>query len=279
MPQTPSRSRLRAWLVPACVLLAALVLTVGWWRWPRRPPVAGGTAIVVSPHPDDETYAMGQTIAAQVAAGRRVIGVLVTDGEAASYAATWTAEAGEDLDGDGDVDRWDFGLARRAEYRAAMEAAGADGELVFLGAAGSQGTTGFADGRVEGAEVRAALEQVLDGAGDGAGFLTLARYEGRGPLARLTGDAREHPDHTAVYEAVRELALRRGNRAWFFKVYVAYSDPWKRLAPAYVSGPAELRERKRAMADAYRIGAISTPELWDAAHEDRYEYIGRSYLP
>lgn len=42
----------------------------------------GGTVLVVSPHPDDETLGCGLAIAAAIAAGRDVLILLTTDGEA-----------------------------------------------------------------------------------------------------------------------------------------------------------------------------------------------------
>jgi LmbE family N-acetylglucosaminyl deacetylase len=43
---------------------------------------SGGTVLVVSPHPDDETLGCGMAIAAAIAAGRKVLILLTTDGEA-----------------------------------------------------------------------------------------------------------------------------------------------------------------------------------------------------
>lgn len=277
MPEEPASRR--PWKLPAMVALAAvlvLALAVAWWRWPRPTPVVDGTVVVVSPHPDDETYAMGHTLAAQAASGGRIVGVLVTDGEESSYAATWAVEAGEDLDADGDVDRYDFGLARRAEYRSAMVLLGvAEDDLVFLGTSSSHGAIGFADGALDAGALSDALGPIVEDAG-ARGLLTLARYKGGGPLARLTGDAREHPDHTAAYEAVRSLAGSAGVPATFFKVYVAYQEPWKRLATRYVRGDGDV---KRAMAAEYSIGASSTPDLWRYAGSESCEYIGETLRP
>ena len=261
-------------LVVALLLAAACALAIVWWRWPRAIPIAeADTVLVISPHPDDEAYAMASAIAEQVLAGKEVIGVLVTDGEASASAEEWTEAAGVDLDGDGDVDRWDFGLARRNEYVAAMVALGVD-RLIFLGSADSQGVTGFRDGTVDTEEVGEALADIA-GKIPETEYMTVMQYLPNDH--RFVGDARLHEDHTAVCEATKSLAAQRGETAHFYKIYVLYyQEWWKRWAPRFVQGSDEAFERKQAAVDVYsEMGASSTPELWKAARESRIEYLVR----
>ena len=65
-----------------------------WQRWPvlaDLPPLDVATcrrAVVVAPHPDDETLAVGGLIALLLAGGARVVLVAATDGEASHPAST-----------------------------------------------------------------------------------------------------------------------------------------------------------------------------------------------
>lgn len=260
-------------LVITLIVIGVCALAILWWRWPRDVPIAeADTVLVISPHPDDETYSMAQAIAEQVLAGKEVIGVLVTDGEGSDRVEEWTEKAGIDFDGDGDVDRWDFGLARRNEYVEAMVALGVD-RLVFLGTSDNQGVMGLRDAALDTEEVEEALTEIADKIPE-VEYMTTMQYL---PDHRFVGDARLHEDHTAVCEATKSLASRRGETANFYKVYVLYRQEWwKRWAPRFVRGSDEAFERKQAAVDAYsEMGASSTPELWEAARESRIEYLVR----
>ncbi|TLM80146.1 MAG: hypothetical protein FDZ70_01920 [Actinobacteria bacterium] len=272
MPVVSRKRALAAVAVIGGAVTAALAAYAAW-RAPIAPPLAPGTAIVVSPHPDDETYAMGQTIAANVREGRRVIGVLCTDGEASQYATAWAqGPAGADVDGDGDRDRWDFGLARRGEYRDAMGALGVT-ELRFLGRAQSHGATGMPDRGVTAAAVAAALEGVAAPQG-AVGYLAPAAYGGGGSLASLRGDSQQRPDHDAVHDGVVQVTRSDTDRAWFFGVYVYGSRASRRVAPRFVCGTdADVAAKRRAM-DAYAdLGALSTKEIFAGASADTREYL------
>ncbi len=258
-------------LIVVFAVIGVSMAVVVFWRWPRAVPILDAdTVLVISPHPDDETYAMAEAIAEQVMAGKQVIGVLVTDGEKSDRVEEWTVEEGTDLDDDGDVDRWDFGLARRAEYKKAMTALGVR-RMVFLGRADTQGRAGFRDGSVDAGDVEKALSEIAERYPE-VGYMTVMRYL---PEHRLVGDARLHEDHTAVCEATKSLAQARGETAYFYKVYVLYhSEWWKRWAPRFVRGSDEAFERKQAAVDAYsEMGAASTPDLWESARESRVEYL------
>lgn len=264
------RAALWALIVVAVLAVAhvALTLSVGL-RESSAPPIAEDVAIVVSPHPDDETYAMGQTIAEQALAGRRVVAVLVTDGDASSKIPAWADEHGRDLDGDGDMDRWDFGLARREEYQAAMDILGAD-EVIYLGAAMSQGESGLFDTDIdaEALEVELAAIGVREGATD---WFAVAPYTGD---RLMDGDYRDHPDHGVVATAVESAAGATDGNVHFFKVYAYYLPSWLRLAPVRVEGSAEALALKRQAVEAYAvIGGESTPELYRAALRDTAEYL------
>lgn len=253
------------------VLVLLLVLAVLRLLPAAEPPIAGDVAVVVSPHPDDETYAMGATIAEQSLAGKRVIGVLLTDGDSSRFVEPWAEDEGSDLDGDGDVDRWDFGLARREEYREAMDILGAD-EIIFLGASESQGAQGLLDTELEAEDVRDALDPIADRFPDAAWFTTARHSTER----FYSGDFKNHPDHGATAKAIEGLAAERGNDAYYFKVYVYFLPAFARLAPERIAPSDEARVLKNEATDAYRvIGAMSTPELFEAAPSDRFEYLTR----
>jgi len=260
-------------LIAAVIVVAATAVAIVWWRWPKATPVAAEqTVLVISPHPDDETYAMGQAVAEQVLAGKRVIGVLLTDGEGSDRAEEWPDQGGIDYDDDGDVDKWDFGMARRAEYVAAMTMLGVK-ELHFLGASNTQGAEGFEDGELEQAEVERAVEGLAAENGP-VSHMTLMKYL---PDHRFRGDARLHPDHTVTCDAVKAVAERRGEDAYFYKVYILYrTDWWKRWSPVFVGGSDEAFARKRRAIDAYEaMGKASTPDLWQAARNSGVEYLVR----
>lgn len=277
MSETPNalrrllRRTLTVLLVLAAVAAAAaLTLTLSIpLRHSSTPPVAEKIAIIVSPHPDDETYAMGQTIATQDLEGVRTVAVLVTDGDSSAFVEWWAQEHGRDMDDDGDIDRWDFGLARREEYGRALEILGVD-DVVFLGAADSQGTSGFEDGNVKASKLEQALSKIA-GDNPGAAWFTIAPYESE---RWYRGDYKNHPDHGEVALAVANVAHQQGEKAYWFKAYVYYLPPFARFAPVRVEGTPEARERKRAAIEAFSvIGGKSTPKLFSATSKDEAEYL------
>ncbi|MDO9108983.1 MAG: PIG-L family deacetylase, partial [Coriobacteriia bacterium] len=175
------------------VALAVALLGVTAAQWTQPPPLVDEGLVFFSPHPDDETYAAALTLAANARAGRRVVVVLLTDGEQSKDASWWLEEHARDLDQDGDRDRWDFGLARRAEFIASMERLGVT-ETVFLGAADSQGARGLEDKELAGSDLPAIVAD------------TMARYPEETPMTVMKavdgdtylGDKEAHPDHTAL---------------------------------------------------------------------------------
>ncbi|MGB4593396.1 MAG: PIG-L family deacetylase [Coriobacteriia bacterium] len=264
------RPRLRYVLI-TLIAVAVLFASGLWWlRHPQQPPLASETAVFFSPHPDDETFGMAQAISHQVRNGRRVVVVLMTDGEGSSLGAHWDSNGGTDRDADGDVDKWDFGLTRRAEFEAAMGALGVT-EWRYEGAADSQGAEGWQDGSLSSGDLSDEITQIASEYGS-ATYFTVMRYEG--DQARLLGDAKEHPDHTALCGAVQQLANDRDADAYFYKPYTFYrSLRILRWSPLVSRGDAEDFERKRAAVRAYsEIAKVSTLTLWENSQTDRDEY-------
>jgi len=268
--------RVKRAVVAVLIVTALAAASVVFLRWPKRVPIAeADTVIVYSPHPDDETYGMGQAIAEQCLAGRHVVGVLVTDGDGSGEIPDWIANQGTDMDLDGDVDEWDFGLVRRAEYRAAMGALGVD-ELIFLGGVDSQGESGFRDGELlsSGEELRSALESVAASISPETAIahITVATVDQTNPLQR---EPREHADHTALAGIVSEFALERNEELYLYKVYVFYETQWwKRWAPTVVRGSDEAIARKQEAIEAYAgTGRSSTERLWTESYASDVEYL------
>lgn len=260
-------------VVLGAAAVAVLSLTIDM-RASEAPPTGSDTVIVVSPHPDDETYAMGQSVAAQALAGKRVIGVLVADGDTSRFVEWWVEEHGEDLDDDSDVDRWDFGLARREEYKRAMRALGTE-EVVFLGGSDSQGKQGFKDGSVDSEALAAELDRLAAEYPDATWFTTGKWTSGIERFGR--GDYKNHPDHAAVADAVHQVAEAHDQSAHYFKVYAYFLPRFARFASVRVEGDAEARERKIEAVRAYEIiGGTSTPELYRNAPVDPAEYLMRT---
>jgi LmbE family N-acetylglucosaminyl deacetylase len=144
------------------------------WRSRILPPRAVHSALVIAPHPDDETFGCGGTVALLVRAGAAVHVAFVTDG-AASHPDHPHA------------DPFSIATLRRKEARAATEVLGIDGgRLWFLDE--SDGTlSGFDTGRVR---------------------RTAAKIAGL--LARVTPDAVLLPcriDGSSEHEASFELVL------------------------------------------------------------------------
>ena len=252
------------------IALSVALLGVAAAQWTQPPPIMEQGLVFFTPHPDDEPYAAAQTLAANARAGKRVVVVLLTDGEQSKDAGWWLQEHARDLDQDGDRDLWDFGLARRAEFSAAMDRLGVK-ETVFLGAADSQGARGFKDKELTNADIPA---MVAD---------TMARYPGAAPMTVMKavdgdiylGDTEAHPDHGALCEAVHAYAKAASIESYFFKPYRHIDAAWyRRLAPHYVAGDAEITQARLDAIDEFGlIGKRSWNELFDAARGARVEYM------
>ena len=161
-------------------------------------------ALVVAPHPDDETLACGGLIARKRAAGAEVHVALLTDGEA--------SHAGADPE--------ELRRRRRAEALAACRELGVpDGAVTFLE---------YPDGGVEAA------------ARDAAACL-LALVQRHQPAEVYAPYARDrHPDHEAAYRIARS-ALRYGRPVTLYEYPVWGWQHWPWVA---LRSPLRLRGRR-----------------------------------
>jgi len=215
-----------------------------WDAWPglaalppARPPAAAGRLVVVSPHPDDETFGAGGTMAVLAAAGWSVTLVAVTDGEG-SHPGSPTHPPGV------------LAARRRDETAAALAALGLDDvvEVVRLG---------LPDRAVaeHAGALRASLDEQLTGA---ARCLTTAPSDG-------------HRDHVATAGAAAAACRARDVPLATFPVWTWLrtrpgDDPaiWARATAT--SLPDEVVQRKAAAVDAYASQLRSLgPDPADAA--------------
>ena len=148
---------------------------------PHWQPGASGTILVVSPHPDDETLAVGGVLHDLVAAGWRVRLASVTDGEAADPAMP------------------DPGAVRRRELSVALDRLG-------IAEATTVHRLGLPDGRI--AQRESALAAGLVPLVDGASWI----------LAPWADDG--HPDHEACGRAAATVARDAGVAIRFFPVWI-----------------------------------------------------------
>lgn len=196
--------------------------------WPVLDIPSGGHAVVVSPHPDDETLGVGGTIVLLHRAGWTVDVVAVTDGEAShppSPARDAAALAAE----------------RRAEQTAALDLLGVPPlRLVRLGV--PDGNVAAHVGRV------AERLRALVSPGDWL-------------IAPWTGDG--HRDHEAAGRAAQRVAAAVAVRLWSYPVWAwhwaAPDHPvvatWR---PTKVELPPAARQVKAAALACYR--SQTTPQ-------------------
>jgi LmbE family N-acetylglucosaminyl deacetylase len=154
---------------------------------PRWHAGAAGVVLVVSPHPDDETLAVGGLLHDLVTAGWRVRLASVTDGEAA-----YPAVSG-------------LGAVRRRELALALDRLGiADATVVHR--------LELPDGRV--AQCQAALEARLAPLAAGVSWV----------LAPWRDDG--HPDHEACGRAAAAVVARRGDGPIRFFPTIRFFPVW-----------------------------------------------------
>lgn len=135
---------------------------------------AGRSALVIAPHPDDETLGCGATILHKVAAGSAVTVLLVTDGR--------NSHAGIDPDVQGEL--------RRAEMaEAGLRLGLTESRLIWAG---------LEDGNV------AADEDKLEA------LITRLLAELKPDEVYATCAAEPHPDHAAVGRAARRACTKAG---------------------------------------------------------------------
>ena len=197
-------------------------------------PVAAGGALVLAPHPDDESLGCGGLLAALAEAGRPARVVVVSDG-AASHPNSRTHPP----------DR--LRALRRDETVAAMAELGLGPDhLAFLG---------LPDGGVP--DSGPGFDAAVTAIGN------LARRDPAPPAAVLaTWEHDTHPDHVAVAALGRAVAAELGCRALFYPVWgLRFLHPAMGPAPApAVRGAARgsrldvsaTLDRKRCAVAAHR---------------------------
>lgn len=184
-------------------------------------------AVVVAPHPDDEVVGCGGTLASLSRAGRELLVVGLTDGEA-SYPGSL---------------RWTPTLlaARRRDERLAG--------LRCLGVAGAPFTLGIADGGVAAVEdqLAASLDEFLR---PGDVVLTTWRHDG-------------HPDHEAAGRACVRAARRRGCGCWEMPIWTwhwaSLDDcrvPWARVRRLGLDEDAVDRKRRAIAAHGSQLEGV-----------------------
>ena len=190
-----------------------------WQAWPvldRLPALAVDgcrRAVVVAPHPDDETLALGGLIATLLAAGTPVVVVAVTDGEASHPQST-------------KVTPDELGRRRVAETAAALAVLG-DG---LPGAIQVQRLQ-LPDGSLTEPRIAEHLGRLLQPAD-----WCFTTWEGDG-----------HPDHERTGLAARTACERTGARLLGYPVWT-----WHWAAPGDTRVPWQLAHRLPMTSDAHR---------------------------
>jgi len=183
-----TKKAVRRGLIAPSVVLNTAVLWAEWRRGGRRsfggaPPVVGlpgrGPALVLAPHPDDETIMCGATVAALRRRGDDVRVSGVTSGAATAVGLATRAS--------GDAAATDIGAIRVAELRSACAALGVDDVAVW----------DFADRGVAADRTRLATR------------VRAALVDGRPALVFVPFPRDVHPDHVAV-----ALATADALEAW-----------------------------------------------------------------
>ncbi|MFI5896556.1 PIG-L deacetylase family protein [Actinoplanes sp. NPDC051513] len=156
--------------------------------------VGGRSALVLAPHPDDETLGCGATILRKVAAGTPVTVAVVTDGR--------HSHRSEHLSPDS------LAALRRAEMSSAAGRLGLDPDAVRWG--------GFEDGTLSSQEK------------DLFAYVAELLAEVRPDDVYTTSADEPHPDHAALGRAVRAAAASSGSRVLEYPVWLWGSWPLRR---------------------------------------------------
>ncbi|AXE39676.1 PIG-L family deacetylase [Acidipropionibacterium virtanenii] len=199
--------------------------------------IAGRPTLVITPHPDDETFGCGATIARIRAGGTPVQLLVVSDGADSPRPDGVGPEAM-------------IGL-RRQETIAALAALGVDESAITF--------WDFPDGSVE--AHRAELTDRV------AGLLTDLSPE----QVMVTSAHDRHPDHAVAGMATREAVARLRNRPRLLEYPIWQRIPaalyLRRGADSRISGPLlcradGFREQKRAAVAAYQSQLPHFPAGW-----------------
>jgi len=211
---------------------------------------------VYAPHPDDETYGPGGTIARLHALGYRIVQVVLTAGDASLYYFPWAAIRREQRL---PATRRAFAAARLQEWvLATRRLAGDDQEWRVYG---------LPDGRLSPGDVSSIVEAV------DREFHPVAHLGTEGLL-----DGR-HPDHLAAYLGLL-LARLSAARKWFYHVYAERPRTPGLIEVRLDRGPLALKRlalSEYAFEDhdrqRYGLGYHSTPYLWERYRRQRAEYL------
>lgn len=170
-------------------------------------------ALVIAPHPDDETLGCGGALARLTAAGTVVTLVLVTDGEATRGAARTPAATGR---------------ARRSEARRAGDHLGIAGvvPLALPDGAVSEHIEALAD----------ALVEVADALEPG--------------LVLLPWPVDDHPDHRAVAAALARRPLPTRPELWGYEVHTPILRPDRAIDVTAVTDRVDAAVAEHASAAA-----------------------------
>jgi LmbE family N-acetylglucosaminyl deacetylase len=232
----------------------------------------GRSIIFISPHPDDETLAMGAAIAQHLAAGRQVHALALTAGTATrvrgelngdAIAPWWGVRHDPAAEGYAPLTTAAIGQARLREWHAALDQLGVP--------QANRHEAGLQDGAVTVEGAMAAIRAVADGLPN-TGLWTTSWVADR------------HPDHLAAGQAVRRLGQLDPIRWWDRRYTVLptyWADPIRYPAPgrAWLL-PADTTQRRKAInacrcygawqprSGAYAVGMHSVDALFTKVMAD-----------
>lgn len=233
----------------------ALPWTAAIARLPVTDPLAllglasGDRVVVVVPHPDDETLALGGTLRRLSMAGVVVDLLVATDGEA-SYAPDGPDPAA-------------LGTTRRGEL---------DEALARLDVVAAVTRLGLPDGRLADheAELRAAVVQMI---GSPLSRPSTTAFAADRTVLLAPWEHDPHPDHRAAGRAALSAARATRTDCWAYPVWLRHAHPpgsvevpWERLRR--VSLDAAAQAAKRAAVSSYRSQVIAPSEQIEAVLPD-----------
>lgn len=209
------------------------------------------TAVYYIPHPDDETLSMGPSILHNLAADKEVVVVMLSRGRASKVINSVNKKLA--AKGVKELTLEEFGEARVAEFRQAVDAMGVQSENVYV--------YDVEDGDFTPEDVRPIMEE----------------FAGKYPNALHNAMSYKDPhnDHASTGKALRTLKDDGGVD------YVLYHIPiqkhWKMLSWGSYAVPADLEANYLdALGDygvwdpdngAYHIGQTSVPKYFERAED------------
>ena len=247
--------------------------------------------LVIVPHPDDEAFGFSGTLGAAKSSGAPVRVFLLSDGEGANIAEQWVQEQGNptsvsmqgDLNNDGVVDEYDFGVVRRNEFKNSMEALGiTEDKTVFLGNA-------YGDSPFDSSLSAAALAEYIYQNSTQAGFplgsstriFTVAPQLGDDDLATFYGDAydKQMPElHNVAASTAQLLSTGKSeispSNVYLFKVYAHSKRSSLPQAPiVFVPSREDDDSMRRQVIEQYaNLGKWNAPHVYQGALRSKYEY-------